>query len=468
MNILIVDDQRSARRALSAILLSCGIDDLEIREAGSLAEATQAVQERPFDCALVDIRLADDPRNRDGIELVQRLRETTTTVPIVVTVSNEMHEIRAAMRSGAFDYILKDDLCEELVGPIIRGVASQRRLEREVVNLRARQRPSAMQGVVGSSDAMRRLQEAIRRVAASDRPVLVTGPTGAGKELVARAIHVLGSHPDEPLIDLNCGAIPETLMESQLFGHERGAFTGADRRQDGCLSQVRRGTLFLDEIAELPHPLQAKLLRVLETRKFRRLGGTEELSFQGRVVAATHQDLEARARAGRFREDLWFRLGVLVVRVPALDERREDIPELVAHFVKAQTRPLHFSEEALRALMVSAWPGNVRELRNLIDRLTVFAPDDLVDVAALAEIQGQSRADAAGLPSLSALAEAVLALPLPHRLDAVERALILAAMGKASGNKSEAARLLGVHRKVIERRLDRMGEPGSSSDGETD
>jgi DNA-binding NtrC family response regulator len=291
-------------------------------------------------------------------------------------------------------------------------------------------------------------------VALADRPVLVTGPTGAGKELVVGALHALGAHPDEPLLDLNCSAIPEALMESQLFGHEKGAFTGADRRQEGYFTLVRQGTLFLDEVAELPPPLQAKLLRVLETGRFRPVGSPTEARFTGRVVAATHADLADRVRSGRFREDLYYRLNVLAVIVPPLADRREDIPALVAHFCRDQRRPISFSSGALEMLGRAPWPGNVRELRSLIDRVAVFADAEVITPEVLAPFLPGAPAPAADASDLRATAQAILRLPIENKLEAIEEALVAEAMALADGNKTAAARLLGVHRKAVSRRIE--------------
>jgi DNA-binding NtrC family response regulator len=309
-------------------------------------------------------------------------------------------------------------------------------------------------GLVGSSPVMETLRETIRRVSRSDRPVLVLGPTGSGKELVVRAIHAQGDHPGAPLIDVNCGAIPEPLMESFLFGHERGAFTGATRRQDGALAQVGQGTLFLDEIAELPLNLQTKLLRALETRRFVPVGSTAVKQFEGRVVAATHAPLQRRVAANLFREDLFYRLDVLTVRVPPLADRVEDIPALVLHFCDQQPRPLRLSPAAVDLLCALPWPGNVRQLRNVIDRLAVFSDGEVVSPEALRlalEASGATSDDDA--PALGALVEAVLRLPAEDKLQAAVDAIVAHAVDLAGGNKSAAARLLGVHRKVIERRL---------------
>jgi DNA-binding NtrC family response regulator len=454
VRIAVIDDQASARRSLTSILGQ--LEEVEIVEASSLAQARELIATEPFDVALVDLRLDNDTRNRDGLTLVGEIREKTAAVPIIVTASHEMAEIRMAMRLGAYDYIFKDDLCEELVLPIITELRQRRRLESEVRLLRARRSgDAATVALVGASRPMELLRETIRRAALSDRPVLVVGPTGSGKELVVGAIHALGPHPDEPLLDLNCGAIPETLMESQLFGHERGAFTGADRRQDGYLTLVRDGTLFLDEIAELPMPLQAKLLRVLESGRFRAVGATAVSRFSGRVVAATHADLDDRVERKLFREDLYYRLNVLRVRVPPLSERLEDLPALVAHFCGQQSRPLHFTAAAMELLQSAPWPGNVRQLRNLIDRVAVFAESDVVTPDELRKLLAPGAAAQPSDEGLTPLVRAILRLPLDNKLAVVEETLIAEAMSLSDGNKSAAARLLGVHRKAVERRVDK-------------
>ncbi|RKH43799.1 sigma-54-dependent transcriptional regulator [Corallococcus sicarius] len=455
MKILIIDDHRSARRILTTVLSSMA--GVEFREAASLDEAQRCLREEFIDVALVDIRLSADACNTDGLTLIEEIRKCTSAVPIVVTASSEMEEIRKAMRLGAYDYVLKDGLCKELIVPILEGLRDRRRLEQEVQVLRAREGAQRMPvGMVGTSAALQRLLSLVRRVALSDRPVLVLGPTGTGKELVVRALHAMGARPDAPLLEINCGAIPEQLMESQLFGHERGAFTGAERRQDGLMKAVGQGTLFLDEIAELPLSLQAKLLRVLEAGHFRPIGATAEQPFHGRVAAATHADLEDLVRQRRFREDLYFRLNVLEVRVPSLEDRCEDIPALLAHFVQQQRRPLRFSSEAVDLLTRMAWPGNVRQLRNLVDRVAVFAETDEVTPEVLSGLPGRSGQGTSREDPLKELVRMVLRMPeAGDKLERLEQAMISEAMTLAEGNKSAAARLLGVHRKAIERRLGR-------------
>ncbi|HEY8207803.1 MAG TPA: sigma-54 dependent transcriptional regulator [Myxococcaceae bacterium] len=312
-------------------------------------------------------------------------------------------------------------------------------------------------GLIGTSPAIEELRRLIAKLAGSNKPVLVSGPTGAGKELVVGAIHALGARPDAPMLAINCGAIPESLLEAQLFGHEKGAFTGADQRREGLLASAGEGTLFLDELAELPLALQAKLLRVLESGTFRAVGGTAEQEFHGRFVSATHANLAERVSTGAFREDLWYRLNVLELRVPPLDDRRQDIPLLVEHFCAAQSRRLHFSSGALNLLMERSWPGNVRQLRNLVDRIAVLAADDFVDERVVMDFLGQSLPCASRAPELEELARAVLRLDVPNKLEAMARVLVHEAMVQARWNKSAAARLLGVDRKMVQRLLDPTG-----------
>jgi DNA-binding NtrC family response regulator len=321
------------------------------------------------------------------------------------------------------------------------------------------ERPLA--ALTGMSAAIQTLRMTIRLVAASDRPVLVTGPTGAGKELVVRAIHELGNTPNQPLFDVNCGAFAEALVEAQLFGHEHGAYTGAEAARVGYFEAVGTGILFFDEIAELPLSLQAKLVRVLEERRFRPLGSLEDRPFRGRIVAATHVDLTERIAQGRFREDLYHRLNVLQVRVPSLEERIEDIPQLVATFAAQQPKRITFSDEAMTLLCTRRWPGNVRELRNLIDRTSIHADNNAEISADVLEridpVCAETRRNGRGGTTtidLARVAESVLALEQPgNKMELIEAALVQAALDRKGGNKTAAARLLGVHRKVVERQV---------------
>lgn len=290
----------------------------------------------------------------------------------------------------------------------------------------------------------------IDRLAPTDRPILVSGPTGSGKEVAANLVHYRSDRANQPFIDVNCGAIAEHLVEAELFGHVKGAFTGAVSDRPGYFQMAGKGTLFLDEIGELPLFLQPKLLRVLETRSFRPVGATETLYFDGRVVAATHRDLAVMVREGTFREDLYYRLAVFTLELPSLDQRREDIPELVSYFAARQPRPLTFSAEAIKHLVRQSWPGNVRQLRNLIDQLGVLAESSQISVDSLEPFLKPLTTIP---PSLGELADALLQLNDEDKLAAAEHLMITRALERVNGNKTAAAELLGTSRKVIERRL---------------
>lgn len=310
--------------------------------------------------------------------------------------------------------------------------------------------------LIGESAAMRALREQIRRVATVRRPVLVLGPTGSGKDVVARCVHAASADAEQPFFDLNCGALPTHLIESQLFGYEKGAFTGATHRQEGAFTAARQGTVFLDEIAELPLELQATLLRVLENGSFRPLGATANALFKGRVVAATHANLEQMIAQRRFREDLFYRLNVLVVEVPPLAAHPEDVPLLAQHFAEMQDRPLHFTSSALEMLAERPWPGNVRELRNLIDRLAVYAPTPCITPADIEALPGTRRPEAS--PAIDALVDVLLKTPGKNKLHRIETAIIDTVLRRVGGSRRAAAKLLGVDRKVVERRILRSAQ----------
>jgi DNA-binding NtrC family response regulator len=460
MKILIVDDQRSARRVLRQMLSA--LDGVEVTEAGGPEEALSMVQRAPPDLLLLDIRLSADARDRGGLDLLRKVRASGSSVPaVMVTSLVELAEIREAMRSGAQDYVLKDELCPEMLLPIIETFHERLALRGEVARLRERvDRAWGLGAIVGSSRPMENVRHLVRRLADASAPVLIRGETGTGKELVARALHETSARHSEPFIAVNCSALPGTLIESLIFGHERGAFTGAERRTRGQLELAGAGTVLLDEIAEMPVDLQAKLLRVLEDRRFRPLGSEEERPLKARVLASTHVDLEERIAEGRFREDLLYRLNVVTIHVPSLAERVDDVPELVSAFAAELPRKLHFTEEAISWLERRAWPGNVRELQNVVQRIALLAEVDTVDVATLEELAG-SPASGDSRMEIDRMARSLLALPdrLGSKLDVIERAVLHHAIETCGGNKSAAARLIGVDRKALERRWERLSDP---------
>ena len=464
MKILVIDDQRSARQVLRGLLAE--LEGVELSEAGSLEEACSLISTAEPDLLLVDIRLSPRPTDRGGLELLRWLQEKGLAIPaVVVTGSTELHEIREAMRLGAKDYVLKDELCPEMLLPIVQGLGEKMAMVSEVRRLREQvDRTFGTRALVGSSSQMQRVRHLIERVAESDAPVLIRGETGTGKELVARALHTLSARRDQPFLAVNCSALPGTLIESLIFGHVKGAFTGADRRVRGHFEVAGSGTVLLDEIAEMPGELQAKLLRVLEDRRFRPLGAEQELPLRARILAATNVDLEHRMHDGRFREDLFFRLNVVSIVLPALAERGGDLVELLAAFTAELPRKLSFTAEAVEWLRARRWAGNVRELRNLVERLNLLAEHDEVDVATLVGVVEVDHSRTAR--ELEKIVQAILTLPMHtgSKLDFIERAVLHHAIETSAGNKSAAARMVGVNRRALDRRLRRLAEDTPTAD----
>jgi two-component system nitrogen regulation response regulator GlnG len=432
------------------------------------AEALEALRARSFDLALVDIRMPDV----SGLDVLSRARqEGVDTLFIVMTAQNTMANAIEATKRGAYDYLTKPfDL--EQVGALITRALSLRRLTRDLERLRGelKQRHEL---VIGRTPAMQEVYKVIGRVAPTDATVLIQGETGTGKELVANTIHY---HSDRrgPFVAINCSAIPNELLESELFGYERGAFTGATERRIGKFEAAASGTLFLDEIADMPLGLQAKVLRVLQEREFTRVGGREPIRADTRIVAATNQDLEGAVRAGRFREDLFFRLNVVRILVPPLRERRADIPELIEFFIDKVNRDLgtHIvgvTDEVRETLMRHHWPGNVRELENTLLRAAVLARGRTL-VADDFTLAGQSRPpDTEMLPLEDAVRQRLGDLldagtdgvqDLYNTLiSAVERPLIEVVLERAGGNQVKAADMLGINRNTLRKKITELGIP---------
>ena len=440
--ILIVEDERTALRALKLILedegygvleAACGEDGLRL-----------ALREEP-DLILLDIRLPDV----DGITILQRLRagHSDAAVIIMTAETSSVNAIRAT-QYGAFDYLSKPINDEHLL-LLIRRALEYRQLEREV---RLRREPVvqevAVPGMVGHTPAMQEVYKVIGRVADSAATVLVTGESGTGKELVANALHEFSGRRARPLVKVNCAAIPADLLEAELFGHEKGAFTNAVSRRIGRFEQAQGGTLFLDEVGELPVALQAKLLRAIQERVIERLGGSGPIAIDFRLVTATALDLSAAVAEGRFREDLYYRLNVVAIALPPLRSRREDIPLLVQRFLGRSEKPVSIRQDALDRILAHDWPGNVRELENVITRAVVIAPGGVVTPE---EIEFPSVTNAATSGAWASQA--------PYRegywpvLRRVETELIRAALREAGGNKTEAARILGVQRRLLYQKM---------------
>jgi two-component system, NtrC family, nitrogen regulation response regulator NtrX len=448
--VLIVDDEPNIRRMLGSLLRAEGY---RVREAGSGEAAVVEVRAEEPDAVLMDLYMPGG----NGLDALPRLRELAPGLPVIMmsgraTLSDAVH----ATRLGAFHFIEKP-LSPEAVLLTLRS-ALELRQTREL-NRALRAELGEADELVGDSAPMRALRELIGRVAATDARVLVTGESGTGKELVAAAVHRQSARAAGPLVRLNCAAIPRELVESELFGHERGAFTGATERRRGRFELAHGGTLFLDEVGDLHADAQAKLLRALEAGEIERVGGGEAIPVDVRFVAATNKDLRAESAAGRFREDLYFRLLVIPIHVAPLRERREDIPLLVEHFLarhraRSGLRPPRLASGALEALLRHPWPGNVRELANIIERLAILHAGAAVGAA---QIRAVLAGGGATLPSARLAFDPADDRPLAERLDEFERAVLLGALEASGGSMAEAARRLRTDRANLYRRMRRLG-----------
>jgi DNA-binding NtrC family response regulator len=438
--ILVVDDEPAIRAGLEEALQEAGF---ATQAAGDGGKAAALALQQSFDLCLSDIRMPET----SGIELLRRLAATSPeTMVMLMTAHGELDTAVEALRLGAVDYLLKPFRHEELIVKVQR-LAEHRRLVLENRNLRRAVDAGAPSGLIGDSPAMRAVLETVDRVASLPTHVLITGESGTGKDLVARAIHGRGSRAKAPFVPINCAAIPEPLLESELFGHVKGSFTGAIDNKEGLLKTAGEGTIFLDELGDMPLQLQAKLLRAIESREIQPVGSTRRVQVQARVVAATHRDLRAEAKAGRFREDLYYRLAVVEIPVPPLRERREDIPLLAGHFVERFARELGhpvrgISRDAVRLLAGHEWPGNVRELSNAMERAVIFAAGEEVTAA---DLPGPVRGAAPRDPEQP--------VDLREATAGFERAHILRVIGQCGGNKRKAARLLGLGVTSLYRKL---------------
>ena len=445
--ILVVDDDSGVRESFRLILE----DHYEVIDVPDGPQALDVLRASQVDLVLLDIRLPE----MDGIEVLERIKAIDEGLEVIlVTAVKTVRTAVAAMKLGAFDYLTKPFEEDELLA-LCRRALEKRSLEREVTFLRGElARARDFEEIVGTHPAMQKLFRLIGQVARTTATVLVTGESGTGKELIARAIHRQGPRRDKPFVPVNPAAVAETLIESELFGHEKGAFTGAYQRKLGKLELAQGGTLFLDEIGTLKAELQAKLLRVLQEREIERVGGTRAIKIDVRVIAATNVDLKQAVARGAFREDLYYRLNVVPIEVPPLRERIEDLPLLVEHFVRQYgqqfgKRVQGLSPEALTALSEYRWPGNVRELQNVVERCVVLADGPLIGLNDLP-------LDVL-LPDHRLLVRKADRLPLKDATEAFEHQIVLQVLERVKGNQSEAARILGVHRNSLKRLLERWG-----------
>ena len=466
-SILVVDDERNTREGLARALRG----EWNVATADSAASALEQCAKAPPDVLLSDVRMPGG----DGLSLLKEVRAKWPGVLcIMLTAYGSVETAVEAMKLGAQNFLTKPVNLDQL-DMVLAQALKARNLERENRDLKLRlDKRYGMEGIVGSSPAMEALFDTIRQVAPTQATVLVEGASGTGKELVAHAIHQLSPRASGPFVAVHCAALSPTLLESELFGHEKGAFTNAVSQRKGRFELADGGTLFLDEVGEIAPEVQVKLLRVLETRQFERVGGTETLEADIRVVAATNRDLAAEVAAGRFREDLFFRLNVVEIKMPPLSERKSDIPMLCNHFLK------RFAKEngkevdgiepaALALLQAYPWPGNVRELRNVVERMVVFSRGGAItarDVPTAIRDGAERAVAGSALPSASTASTASTASSVsPGSPDATvgetladaEKANILAALEKAGGNRSKAADALGISRRTIQRKLAAWG-----------
>jgi two-component system nitrogen regulation response regulator NtrX len=453
-SVLIVDDEPNIRRMVGALLTSEGY---EVRDAAEGAVGLSRVGESCPDVVLLDLMI---PGELDGLQTLARLREMVPDVPVIMMSGKAgLSDAVQATKLGAFNFLEKP-LSPEGVLLALASALELRRVRREARTLRE---DLGLAGdMIGDSPGMARVREMIARVAPTDARVLVTGESGTGKELVASAIHFGSARRDRPFVRVNCAAIPRDLVESEMFGHEKGAFTGATDRRIGRFELAHTGTLFLDEVGDLGLEAQAKLLRAIEAREIERVGGGKTIRVDVRIVSATNRDLARCVVEGSFREDLLFRLNVIPIPIPPLRERPDDIPALVAHFAEVQRsrtgrRPPQLAHEALAALVKYRWPGNVRELANIVERLGILHPGAKVDEAAVLgvlPVDGGSRRAEAPLPDPASLHES-----LSDTLDEHERTLIVRALSAAAGNVAEASRRLKTDRANLYRRMRRLSIP---------
>ena len=461
-DILIVDDERSMREFLGIYLRREGY---RIEAAPGGNEAIAAIKARAFDVVITDLRMPDI----DGLTiLAEAKRLHPDTEVIVVTAFSTTETAIAAMKAGAHDYLTKPFKIDE-VGLVVDRAMEKRRLARENVTLRNEIKGRyKLERLLGKSPPMQRVFDVIRKVASNRISVLLIGESGTGKELAARALHELSPRMDRPFVPVNCGAIPETLLESELFGHVKGAFTGASSDNQGLFEAANHGTLLLDEVADLPLPMQVKLLRVLQERKVKPVGGVSEREVDVRIVAATNRDLEAEVEKATFRQDLYYRLNVIQIRLPPLRERREDLPLLVDHFIRKFSAEhgrnvVRAAPEVMSALMAYHFPGNVRELENMIERAVALATTDWLALDAFPNL--------VGLQGVQPCASAIGNLPddgldLERHLEEYERTILIKALEKTEGNRTEAARLLRVSFRSMRYRLSKLGITGVDNGGE--
>ncbi|HYW35006.1 MAG TPA: sigma-54 dependent transcriptional regulator [Balneolaceae bacterium] len=443
-SILIADDEEEIRNSLSLVLRDEGY---QCATAPNGTAAIEVLKDHDFDILITDLKMP----GADGIEVMnQCLQYSPETLPIIITAHATVDTAIQALRKGAADYILKPlDFDEVIIR--IKNLLEHKRLIQENRYLREQiDQEYNFNHIIGESAPMKEVFRMIERVSQATSNVLVTGASGTGKELVARAIHASSDRSEQPFIAINCGAIPKDLVESELFGHKKGAFTGATSEKDGVFVAANKGTVFLDEVGEIPLNLQVSLLRVLQEREVKPVGGNETINFDTRIIAATNKDLHKEVEEDRFREDLFYRLNVVEIPLPPLSERKEDVPLLAHHFVEKYSRELNrpvqgISSEAMSAFLSYDWEGNVRELENVIERAVLLGDGPFIKPGDLPESIRSSEEET--LVDSDSLDNAVQAFEKHH---------ILSILKRTDGNKSKAARLLGIDPSTLYRKMERM------------
>jgi two-component system response regulator PilR (NtrC family) len=452
--ILVVDDEQSMREMLGIMLHREGY---EVKAAESRAQAAAVLAKGAVDMVITDIRLPDG----DGIEILRHVKAAAPeTVVVVMTAFGTTETAVAALKLGAHDYLTKPFDVDELK-IVVSGALETQRLTEENQRLKAQFRARhGLDRILGVSPAMAAVFDLVQSVAPTQSTVLITGESGTGKELVAKAIHALSPRKDAPFVSINCGALPENLLESELFGHMKGAFTDAHQNKKGLFEAAHRGTLFLDEVGETPPSMQVKLLRVLQDKRARRVGGTEEVELDVRVVSATNVPLETLVREKRFREDLFYRLQVIPITTPPLRDRREDIPLLADHFLRKFAGEMgkrvdSISEQAMDALERHPWPGNVRELENVLERAVALETTSVIRPERLPEMVRTPASPVGNLPEIRP------GFSLDAHLLAIERGFLHQALQDAQGDRARAAELLGVTPRSLRYLLQKHGPPAA-------
>ncbi len=449
--VLVVDDEKDIRELLVVTLARMGID---ADTAASVAEAKAALEQRAYDLALTDMRLPDG----EGLDVLRHIAEHFGNTPVaVITAYGSTENAVAALKAGAFDYLSKPIKLDQLRPLVMSALKLPRHPQSRRASVGETPQPGTPR-LIGESAPIQRAREMIGRLARSQAPVYITGESGTGKEVAARLIHAGSGRADAPFVAVNCGAIPENLMESEFFGYRKGAFTGAESDRPGYLHAAQKGTLFLDEVGDLPLAMQVKLLRVIQEKKFRRLGDTVEETIDLRIISATHRSLAEQVEAGQFRQDLFYRLNVIEMKMPSLREIPEDVPLMVAQVVERLARqtggePPTVTEEALLALRRYDFPGNVRELENILERAMALCTDNAIREGDLYLTQASPKEKAVALDG----ALGTRGLPLHDFLDQVEREAIQKALEATRFNKTAAAKLLGITFRSLRYRLDRLG-----------